>query len=89
MLTIGKRISADALDQIYPQLGTMFSQTFVKSFGLHVEAQYEYMGRRARAQAYSPESDQKANEAEALRNKWTEWFDGRKHEIATVMQRKW
>jgi hypothetical protein len=89
MLNIGKTISADALDQVYPQLGTMFSQTFVKSFALHVEAQYEYMGSKARAQAYSPVSDQKAVEAEALRNKWANWFDSRKHEIANAIKAKW
>jgi hypothetical protein len=89
MLTIGKTISADALDQVYPQLGTMFSQTFVKSFALHVEAQYEYMGSKARGQAYSPGSDQKANESEALRNQWAAWFDSRRHEIANAIKAKW
>ena len=89
MLRIGKTISGDALDQVYPQLGTMFSQTFVKSFALHVEAQYEYMGSKARAQAYSPLSDQKAIESEALRNKWASWFDSRKHEIANAIKAKW
>ena len=89
LLRKGKTISADALDQVYPQLGTMFAQTFVKSFSLHVEAQYEYMGSKARAQAYSPVSDERAAEAEALRNKWAIWFDSRKHEIANAIKAKW
>ena len=89
MLRIGKTISSDALDQVYPRLGAMFSQTFVKSFELHVEAQYEYLGSKARGQAYSSGSDQKAIEAEALRNKWANWFESRKHEIANAIKARW
>jgi hypothetical protein len=84
-----KAISIEALDQVYPRLGMTFKQTFVRSLALHLEAQTEYMASKAKGQPYSSESDQKVNEAEALRQEWAKWFEPRTHEIAEAMRAKW
>ena len=90
MLRESRTVDPMLLDGVYPQLGTMFSEKFVKSLALAVEMENDGIARRAKGEPPdTPEGRQKLKQATELEVEWAEWFTPRTHEIANAMKAKW
>src|SRR5665213_781627 len=83
-----QQVDTKALNQIYPELGSTLERTLHRSIVLHMEAQLEYMDSSKKGSSYSPDSDRKEAEANALDQEWDAWFRGRTHEVAEALRSK-
>ena len=79
ILKEGSSLDLAALNRVYPQLGTMFSQKCLRSLQVGLEA-----GRAA-----GQEKLLKLREGDQLEAEWIKWFNPRLQEINTALRQKW
>ncbi len=88
ILKDSREIDFEALNGAYPNLGTMFQDTLVKSMSLSVEVANAWMDMRKSngKLIMTPELQKKVDDSKRLETEWASWFNAHFDDINKALQ---